>query len=760
MKKRTLLLSVIAALSFAAVAYAVTTLTGYSRQYIDKDNRITAAVTDITGILSVNDSEDVFDVKTEELTNYFAENGINTAIVPFNNGLTAAGKITGFGYCFEGAVFSNGKDVLETIKKPMENAGIQIILEIDCTELSAEQLQSAVTQINKEYAFAGILLRNYSHDYSFLQTLKMNINRQLKDNYFGIRLDSIETARQIQPFGAVDFYIFDNITETEYRNAKKQSFSKETVLLDYNSPNFLSELFLLGNFGGYDGVVLCEYTNPSEDLSLYHNIMDTSSTLQKFGFLVNSSFNLIYPSQNTDTYYSSIYITGIADPAQAVYVNGNEIMPAQDGTFGYYLELAKGENVIEVIQADNYISRVVNRKSYTGSLSSKKKYDKTQKAKKGQAVQTTEALTSILSDPDEDSTIIDGLQQGVQMKVQKSVRTQRNGIYTWAYQLSNGGYVLAEYVEWVSENQYIESILNDIYIEKLENDDEYLNIKATGKPAVVSHTDGTQITFEFLNADLSGEFYDENQQTHTVQLDSSFADECTIEKQNGNVYITFENTGSELWGYNTEYYDDNTIKIYLKNAPHKVSGAKPLSNVTVVVDAGHGGKDPGTLPLGGVEGPGEQDMNLAIAQATKICLEKLGATVYLTRSDDTFLTLQQRLDITNTVKPDLFVSVHHNSLEYTVDGSKECGVESYYFTPQSKYVAECMADRISQVTGRQNRGYYYGYYRVLRNDIAPSVLNEYAFLMNPYEYSTIYSDENIYKAAMGTALAVIDVIPE
>lgn len=164
--------------------------------------------------------------------------------------------------------------------------------------------------------------------------------------------------------------------------------------------------------------------------------------------------------------------------------------------------------------------------------------------------------------------------------------------------------------------------------------------------------------------------------------------------------------------------------------------------------------------MGGVAGPNEKDLNLAVTIATKQCLEKLGATVYLTREDDTFLTLDERRNLVNEIKPDIFISQHHNSLEYTVDGTKAAGFESYFFTPQSKAVSEIMASRISDATGRNNRGFGYGYYYVLRNDIAPCVLNEYGFVINPKEYSELYQDENIYKAAFATAEAVVDVIPE
>ena len=760
MKKRKKLIF-ITVLLFSVAAYFMLGWLGMGKQYIDKENKITASVVDINNIFSPQDSEDVFKVKVDEISEYFGDNNINTAIVPFNRGIVSAGEIEGCYNYFNESVFADGKDALQLVKKSLNDSKIQVILEIDCADLTAEMLRDTVKNINKKYAVAGILLKNYSHDYAYLQTIKMDINKQLHNYYFGIRLDSVAAAEQIVPFGAVDFYVFDNITETEYRQAKGQSLASESILLDHNSPDFISNLFILGNFSGYDGVILSEYTSPATDLSLYHNIMNTSDKLQRFEFTVNNEFGFIYPSKNIDTYYSTIYITGTANPSQYITVNGQKILTAKDGTFGCLIELAEGENLVEIQQGENYASRLVNKKSwsYTGTAE-KKQSDDTQKAKKGQIVQTTQALTSVLRDADDDSRIIDGVQQGVQMKVQKSVKTERNGKYTWAYQLSNGAYVLAQNVEWVSKEEYIESVLTDIYLEKLDNGDEYINLNITGKPAIISYYSDIKVVFEILDAQLSEEFYGEDVLEHTVFLDSSFGNGCKIYAADGNVYIEFENSGEELWGYHIEYYESNKVKIYLKKAPHKISGAKPLTGVSVVVDAGHGGQDPGALPLGGVDGPGESDINLAIARATKTCLEKFGATVYFTRSDDTYLTLQERRDITNTIKPDLFISVHHNSLEYTVDGSQTMGVESYYFSPQSKSVAESMSDKIASATDRKNRGYFWGYYYVLRNDIAPCVLNEYAYLINPYEYSTLYSDESIYKAAMGTALAVLDIIPE
>ncbi len=93
----------------------------------------------------------------------------------------------------------------------------------------------------------------------------------------------------------------------------------------------------------------------------------------------------------------------------------------------------------------------------------------------------------------------------------------------------------------------------------------------------------------------------------------------------------------------------------------------------VVIDAGHGGKDTGTI---GPNGLLEKDLVLDVAlRLGKLIHDKLGAEVVYTRSDDTFIPLGERTAIANRAKADLFLSVHANS---SADASAT-GVETYYF---------------------------------------------------------------------------------
>ncbi|MFW5959867.1 MAG: N-acetylmuramoyl-L-alanine amidase [Chitinivibrionales bacterium] len=101
---------------------------------------------------------------------------------------------------------------------------------------------------------------------------------------------------------------------------------------------------------------------------------------------------------------------------------------------------------------------------------------------------------------------------------------------------------------------------------------------------------------------------------------------------------------------------------------------------TIVIDPGHGGKDPGAI---GQNGTMEKDVVLSIARKLRDALEKKSSVdVILTRDDDTFIPLRERTDIANKMEADLFVSIHANA----IGGSKREKVKGYkvYFLSPAK----------------------------------------------------------------------------
>ncbi len=114
----------------------------------------------------------------------------------------------------------------------------------------------------------------------------------------------------------------------------------------------------------------------------------------------------------------------------------------------------------------------------------------------------------------------------------------------------------------------------------------------------------------------------------------------------------------------------------------------------IVIDAGHGGHDSGTLGVDGIE---EKDVVLDVAlRLGKLLHERLGAEVIYTRSDDTFIPLETRTAIANKAQADLFLSIHANS---SPDASAR-GVETYYLNFTTDPTALNVAARENAVSNQ------------------------------------------------------------
>ncbi|MRN53314.1 N-acetylmuramoyl-L-alanine amidase family protein [Paenibacillus monticola] len=154
----------------------------------------------------------------------------------------------------------------------------------------------------------------------------------------------------------------------------------------------------------------------------------------------------------------------------------------------------------------------------------------------------------------------------------------------------------------------------------------------------------------------------------------------------------------------------------------------------VVLDAGHGAKDSGAV---GVTGKYEKNFNLAVVlKAAALLKNESNIDVVLTRSDDTFLELKERVAIANNLKADLFISVHANS----GGSSVASGTETYYQRAASKALANVMHKYLVQATGLSDRGVRYGNFHVIRETKMPAVLLEVGYLSNKGDEKSLFTD--------------------
>lgn len=145
----------------------------------------------------------------------------------------------------------------------------------------------------------------------------------------------------------------------------------------------------------------------------------------------------------------------------------------------------------------------------------------------------------------------------------------------------------------------------------------------------------------------------------------------------------------------------------------------------VVIDPGHGGKDPGACG----NGLKEKDINLSIALLLKKKLEpyKKEINLKLTREKDCFLELNERVDISNAFKADLFVSIHCNSSSRLT----AMGVETYcYKLSNQKGASSIHSEILTSGAYTVNRKVKEASFYVIKHTVAHAVLCELAFISN------------------------------
>lgn len=218
-----------------------------------------------------------------------------------------------------------------------------------------------------------------------------------------------------------------------------------------------------------------------------------------------------------------------------------------------------------------------------------------------------------------------------------------------------------------------------------------------------------------------------------------------------------------------------------------------VSAKVVLLDPGHGGEETGAVgKLNRSRQVHEKDLALRLAHKIKKYLEK-DATVFLTRSIDRTVTLQERADMADKVKADLFISIHFNSSTdkkahgfetYYLDNNKDAAVkkvekqENYSLKGEDLVVHQILIDLTIQQTvkasralaqavhgrlrghlkpvGITDRGVKAGLFYVLALSKRPGLLLEAGFMSNEKELKSVQQEEFLERYAQGVAQGIRD----
>ncbi len=510
---------------------------------------------------------------------------------------------------------------------------------------------------------------------------------------------------------------------------------------------------------------------------------------QLLGYQPPQTLSVTYPQLDPSSHAaqvntSQVFVMGTSDPSRELTVNGRPVERyGEKGLFGVLLtNLAEGSNRFTFAQAGGAsleidLQRPVSQppplvtepeeiETPEGSEPSGPPHDGTVEVEPGTFVQMNNTITNLLYDPSSDGNINETLRSGAVGQVVSCAETTRGGLLTWAYQLTSGDWVLASNTVILGKDVPLASFTG-AQAQTLAMEPgagllgsgaaaasgggrtELLTFQGTGTPiAYTNHIDDT-LSLRFYDTVLAPDFSVTGSQLVTGVQVKPFDGGCEL-------VLQFD---EPLWGHMIAYADGG-VQVTVKRAPRRAQDpTQPLSGVSVLLDAGHGGTDPGAMGAGGAGAPNEKDLNLAAAMAAGQRLEQLGATVYMIRTDDTFLSLEERNEAISRLHPDFFISLHQNSIQLTANGNDAFGTECYYFYPMGKQLAQALVHNVTQTLGRRDRGAQWSYYYVTRNTMCPAVLLELGFIVSPAEYESLSDDTDLWAAGDAVARAVLDVLP-
>ena len=199
-----------------------------------------------------------------------------------------------------------------------------------------------------------------------------------------------------------------------------------------------------------------------------------------------------------------------------------------------------------------------------------------------------------------------------------------------------------------------------------------------------------------------------------------------------NLEFVFENE-NQVVGYDA-YYQTNKLVFRRAKMADKINPYRPLHNVRIFIDAGHGGSEKGAV---GPTRVYEKDINLAIAKKLIFELQKEGAIVSYSRVDDSQIKLYDRVQMAKDNNAFILLSIHNNSLPNGKNPFVQHGTETYYHNDNAKVLGYIIQNNLVKDLGLNDSGLRKNRFALNSSTNPISVLVEVAYMINPTEYKQL-----------------------
>lgn len=231
----------------------------------------------------------------------------------------------------------------------------------------------------------------------------------------------------------------------------------------------------------------------------------------------------------------------------------------------------------------------------------------------------------------------------------------------------------------------------------------------------------------------------------------------SVTYENGGLTYTFPTPlGKQIMGYHLEEYD-KYFRLVLRLKPHLSDNAeKPLTDIRILLDAGHGGNALGALSCDPAYP--EKAINLKYTLLLGQKLTNLGATVTYTRQDDIDIALDDRFQAAYSQMPHFFLSIHSNSVPYQADPKAPSGVSFYSNGPISETFGDFLTEHtktagINTTAHTKNSNLF-----MAKPKFCYALLSENGFVVNPASLAALLNDSYAEKFTQAMAQSIVDFL--
>lgn len=281
--------------------------------------------------------------------------------------------------------------------------------------------------------------------------------------------------------------------------------------------------------------------------------------------------------------------------------------------------------------------------------------------------------------------------------------------------------------EGLKENKLLDLSIHPLQPEeerissRVDSEGEVIEFRSVYTPILFADLEDDVLAVDLHGVDFSGQDFG--------KIKGKLIKKASLDK--GRLLLTLNNV-QELAGWYSESASEGKYSLVLRAKKKSMSETKPLEDIVIMLDPGHGGYDTGGISLFG-SAYSEKQIVLDLSFRLKRKLEEKGAIVLMTRVNDLYVSLYDRLRYSRKALPDLFLSMHTDSLYESSDLSKIRGASVFYKHLNAKALAEEMAATIYERSELDSRGHHEYNFYVCRGTWAPSLLLENGFACSPFD---------------------------